>query len=120
MTLRSLRRANSVIPVYERLPSHLHFRFHSRIDQCESIFAMIRSAKAIASEIAHSDAGEFSHPTDSFRAARMQAAMRITRFLPSSTTTNLTYSLFVRHQENLRIFNAPSTQIPPTRDAKMP
>ena len=60
---------------------------HCRTGQCESIFDIILSARAIASEIALSDAGEFlpSH-CDSFRAARMQAAIRITRFLPSSTT----------------------------------
>jgi hypothetical protein len=59
---------------------------HGLAGQCESIFAMILSAKAIASEIEHSDAGEFlpSHCV-SLRAARMQAAIRITRFLPSST-----------------------------------
>lgn len=32
------------------------------------------------------------------RAARMQAAIRITRFLPSSTTTSLVDSLFGRHK----------------------
>jgi hypothetical protein len=32
---------------------------HGLAGQCESIFAMILSAKAIASEIEHSDAGEF-------------------------------------------------------------
>ena len=59
---------------------------------------MILSARAIASEIADSDAGEFlpSHCVN-FRAARIQAAMRITRFLPSSTTMSVAYSLFVRY-----------------------
>src|SRR5580658_7834372 len=59
---------------------------------------MILSARAIASEIADSDAGEFlpSHCVN-FRAARIQAAIRITRFLPSSTTMSVTYSLFVRY-----------------------
>jgi len=59
---------------------------------------MILSVRAIASEIADSDAGEFlpSHCVN-FRAARMQAAIRITRFLPSSTTMSVAYSLFVRH-----------------------
>jgi hypothetical protein len=66
--------------------------------QWESIFAMILSASAIASEIADSDAGEFlpSHCAN-FLAARMQAAIRITRFLPSSTITSVAYSPFVRH-----------------------
>jgi len=59
---------------------------------------MILSARAIASEIADSDAGEFlpSHCVN-FRAARIQAAIRITRFLPSSTTLSVAYSLFVRY-----------------------
>jgi len=59
---------------------------------------MILSARAIASEIADSDAGEFlpSHCVN-FRAARIQAAIRITRFLPSSTTMSVAYSLFVRY-----------------------
>jgi hypothetical protein len=74
---------------------------HLRYDltgQRESIFAMILSARAIASEIADSDPGEFlpSHCVN-FRAARMQAAIRMTRFLPSSTTMSVAYSLFVRH-----------------------
>src|SRR5580693_3435889 len=70
---------------------------------------MIRSARAIASEIAHSDAGEFlpSH-CDSFRAARIHAAIRITRFLPSSTTTILVYSPFVRYRESAFFLSAPS------------
>jgi hypothetical protein len=60
---------------------------------------MILSAKAIASEIADSDAGEFlpSHWVN-FRAARMQAAIRITRFLPSSTLGSVAYSPFVRYK----------------------
>jgi len=61
---------------------------------------MIRSARAMASEIAYSEAGEFlpSH-CDNFRAAGMQAAiMRITRFLPSSVTTSVAYSSFVRYK----------------------
>ena len=79
---------------------------------------MIRSARAIASEIALSDAGEFlpSH-CDNFRAARMQAAIKITRFLPSSTTMSLAYSSFVRYSENLLIlgdpFNSRFRKIPP-------
>jgi hypothetical protein len=75
----------------------LHLRYNLT-GQRESIFAMILSARAIASEIADSDAGEFlpSHCVN-FRAARIQAAIRITRFLPSSTTMSVTYSLFVRY-----------------------
>jgi hypothetical protein len=75
----------------------LHLRYNLT-GQRESIFAMILSARAIASEIADSDAGEFlpSHCVN-FRAARIQAAIRITRFLPSSTTMSVAYSLFVRY-----------------------
>ena len=61
---------------------------------------MILSAKAIASAMADSDAGEFlpSHCVN-FRAARMQAAIKSTRFLPSSTLTSVAYSPFVRHSK---------------------
>jgi hypothetical protein len=60
---------------------------------------MILSAKAIESEIAHSDAGEClpSH-CDSLRAARMQAAIKSTRFLPSSTLMSVSYSPFIRYK----------------------
>jgi hypothetical protein len=60
---------------------------------------MILSARAIASEMADSDEGEFlpSHCVN-FRAARMQAAIRSTRFLPSSMSASVAYSLFVRHK----------------------
>jgi hypothetical protein len=37
--------------------------FHCLTGQYESIFAIIRSARAITSAIALSDAGDFSHPT---------------------------------------------------------
>jgi hypothetical protein len=75
----------------------VHLRYNLT-GQRESIFTMILSARAIASEIADSDAGEFlpSHCVN-FRAARIQAAIRITRFLPSSTTMSVAYSLFVRY-----------------------
>jgi hypothetical protein len=75
-----------------------HLRYNLTC-QWESIFAMILSASAIASEIADSDAGEFlpSHCVN-FLAARMQAAIRITRFLPSSTIVSLAYSPFVRYR----------------------
>ena len=60
---------------------------------------MILSARAIASEMADSDAGEFlpSHCVN-FRAARMQAAIRSTRFLPSSMSASVTHSLFIRYK----------------------
>src|ERR1700677_69217 len=88
-----------VIAVDKFLPSHsCTFASHGLTGQCESIFAMIRSARAIASEIAYSDAGEFlPSRCDNFRAARMQAAMRITRYLPSSMKMSLAYSPFIRH-----------------------
>ena len=60
---------------------------------------MILSAKAIASEMAASEAGEClpSHCVN-FRAARMQTAIRSTRFLLSSTSTSVADSLFIRHK----------------------
>jgi hypothetical protein len=66
----------------------------------ESIFAMMLSARAIASEIADSDAGEFlpSHYVNC-RPATMQAAIRITHFLPSSSIMSVACSPFVRHNE---------------------
>jgi hypothetical protein len=75
-----------------------HLHRYNLTGQRESIFAMILSARAIASEIADSDAEEFlpSHCVN-FRAARMQAAIRITRFLPSSTIMSVMYSPFIRH-----------------------
>ena len=61
---------------------------------------MILSARAIASEIADSDAGErLSSHCDSLRAARMQAAIKSTRFLPSSTLMSVARSSFVRYLE---------------------
>lgn len=50
--------------------------------------------------MADSDAGEFlpSHCVN-FRAARMQAAIKSTRFLPSSTLMSVAYSFFVRHKK---------------------
>ena len=60
---------------------------------------MILSARAIAAEMADSDAGEFlpSHCVN-FRAARMQAAIRSTRFLPSPMSASVAYSPFIRHK----------------------
>ncbi len=67
---------------------------------------MILSARAIASEIVDSDAGEFlPSPCVNFRAARIQAAIRITRFLPSSTTMSVAYSLFVRYNYIRRLIS---------------
>lgn len=61
---------------------------------------MIRSAIAIASAMADSNAGE-GRPSQfaSFLAARMLAAMSSTRLRPSSTEDSLAYSSFVRLQE---------------------
>jgi hypothetical protein len=73
-------------------------RSHDLAGQRESIFAIILSARDIASEMAASDAGVFlpSH-CDSLRVARMQAAIKSTRFLPSSMFRSVAYSLFIRH-----------------------
>ena len=84
------------------MPSHCCTFTYCRAGQCESIFAMIRSARAIASEMADSDAGEClpSHCV-SLRAARMQAAISSTRFLPSSTLPSVAHSPFIRYRKIL-------------------
>jgi hypothetical protein len=83
---------------YLQVPAIASSHLHCRTGQRESIFAMIRSANVIASPMADSDAGEClpSHCVR-LRAARMQAAIKSTRFRPSSTRESVAYSPFVRH-----------------------
>ena len=68
---------------------------------------MMRSAIVIASAMVDSKNGE-GRPSQfaSFRAARMLAAIRRTRFRPSSTKISLPYSPFVRHRAKADDFGA--------------
>jgi hypothetical protein len=60
---------------------------------------MILSARAIASEMADSDAGEFSPvPLRQFSCCEDASRDQGTRFLPSSMSASVTHSLFIRHK----------------------
>ncbi len=65
------------------------WRFGGSGGQRASILARMRSAVVIASAIAFSNAGERRSYVDTARAARIEAAIKRTRFLPSSTRGSL-------------------------------
>jgi hypothetical protein len=59
---RSIAKVSGMAPPPANEPVYVRWHRcpHCRTGQCESIFAIILSAKAIASEIAHSDAAPFA------------------------------------------------------------
>ena len=74
-----------------------------RVGHLSSISFMIASAHRTASEIAETVAGTLFPPSngDNFRAARIAAAIKMTRLRPSSTGVILAVSPFFRHQDQV-------------------
>src|SRR5271155_6011126 len=82
---------------------------HADLDGQRSSIAFINSsAQRTASEIAATVAGTLFPPSngDNFRAARIAAAIKMTRLRPSSTEAILAVSPFVRHRFQIDYFFA--------------